>query len=403
MGQNPGRRPPKRRGFLPAAPALCFALALALAALPAGFAGQGQQDISEFENRLSKINAEIKGLQGKLKEAEKREAGILSQLDRIAVSKKLLRTELALSTVQREKAGKELAAIQKNMEAQRKKLEQEQKAMERTLVTLYKFGRFNFFEFLLQAENVGTVFAESKHLSLLAGSQEKSIREYLKALMDMKTAADALEAKQAELSGIISAANNKRKELEAEEEQGRSLIQDIIRNKKTYEEAIREQNERAQQLESMMKKIAGQEIVLPFSFVPFYEKKGKLPWPIDGRVITNFGLQRHPQFNTVTLNNGIEVAPAGQNRVVQAVHSGKVVYADFFQGYGDLIIIDHGLNFYSLYGHLAEFLVQKGDLVNVGQSIGVAGDSGSLKGTCLYLEIRSKTKALDPLQWLKRR
>ena len=398
MGQNPGRRP-GRRGFLPAA----LVFGLVFLALPARPLGQDQQNLSEFEKRLSAISGEIKDLQKKLGDARKKEATILSQLDQIALTKKLLRTELSLSNMHRDKANKELAALRKEMEAKKKNLQQSQKAMEKRLATLYKFGRFSFFEFLLQADDVGALFAESKHLSLLAGSQDKFIREYVEALANMKTAADALEAKQAELSRIIIAANQKKKDLEAEETQGRSLIHDIVQNKKTYEEALREQSDRAQQLEGMMKKIVSQELVLPFQFVPFYEKKGKLPWPLSGRVVTRFGLQHHPQFNTITQNNGIEIVPEGEGRIVLSVHPGKIIYSDFFQGYGDLIIIDHGLNFYSLYGHLAEFLVQKGDFVKAGQSIGLAGDSGSLKGICLYLEIRSKTKALDPLQWLKRR
>jgi len=405
-GPNPGRvrkRPGLPAGrFLAAGLTVCLLLS-ALSGLSGLPPGQDKQDVSEFENRLSKINAEIKDLQKKLEDAKKKEASILTEIDQIAMTKKLLRTELSLSSLQREKAGKELAAIRKDMDSRKRKLAQEQKAMERTLVTLYKFGRFSFFEFLLRADDVGVLFAESKHLTILAGSQEESIREYLGALAGLETAAAALEAKQAELTQIISAAGQKKKQLDAQEAESRSLIRDIIKNKTTYVEAIKEQSERARQLESLMKKIASQELVMPFPFVPFYEKKGKLPWPLNGRVVSRFGLERHPQFNTITQNNGIEIAPSGESREVQTVHSGKVVYADFFQGYGDLVIIDHGLNYYSLYGHLAEFLAQKGDVVKAGQPIGLAGDSGSLKGICLYLEIRSKTKALDPLQWLKKR
>ena len=152
-----------------------------------------------------------------------------------------------------------------------------------------------------------------------------------------------------------------------------------------------------------MDKLASQEIVLPFKFVPFYEKKGKLPWPIVGKVITRFGLEKHPQFNTVVMNNGIEIAPQKDESVIRAIHSGKVVYADYFQGYGNLLIIDHGMNYYSLYGHCADFLVTRGDFVRVDQPIAGVGDTGSLNGVCLYLEIRHQTKPLDPLQGLKRR
>ena len=89
--------------------------------------------------------------------------------------------------------------------------------------------------------------------------------------------------------------------------------------------------------------------------------------------------------------------------VVKSVHPGTVVYNDHFRGYGNLLIIDHGMSYYSLYGHCSDFLVNKGDSVNEEQPIAMVGDISSLKGTTLYFEIRYKTKPLNPLQWLKRR
>jgi septal ring factor EnvC (AmiA/AmiB activator) len=137
--------------------------------------------------------------------------------------------------------------------------------------------------------------------------------------------------------------------------------------------------------------------------VPLYERRGRLPWPIEGRVITAFGFERNPNFKTVVMNQGVEISPGPGKSLILAVHPGKVVYADYFQGYGNLLIVDHGMTYYTLYGHCAEFLAAVGDMVQAGQPLAVVGDTGSLKGECLYFEIRYKTKALDPLQWLSRR
>jgi septal ring factor EnvC (AmiA/AmiB activator) len=134
-----------------------------------------------------------------------------------------------------------------------------------------------------------------------------------------------------------------------------------------------------------------------------YEKKGNLPWPIEGEIIAKFGLQKHPRFKTKTINNGIEISPKGNEIIIKSIHPGKIVFADYFKGYGNLIIIDHGITYYSLYGHCTEFFVEKGDLVQVQQPIGIVGDFGSLRGVSLYFEIRFKTRPLNPLQWLRRR
>jgi septal ring factor EnvC (AmiA/AmiB activator) len=111
---------------------------------------------------------------------------------------------------------------------------------------------------------------------------------------------------------------------------------------------------------------------------------------------------RQPPYNTRIKSNGIEIAPV-ENMIVKNIHPGMVKFADYFEGYGNIIIIDHGMSFYTLYGHCADFYVEKGDAVQEGDPIAYVGDIGSLKGETLYFEIRRRQEALDPLKWLKRR
>jgi murein hydrolase activator len=377
-----------------------FGLILVLLLARTAFA---QQDLTDLEKRLATIKEAVRSLQARIQEENKKESTLLSQLDRIAFNKKLIRSELELYNVQMQKTSQEIAQIKSDIAGLKGKLQRERLAIEKTLVTLYKYGRFDFLQFLFEAQNMSAVFSEARNLSLLARYQQEAITSYMKTLSELSAAEEAQRSKRAELARYIQEADQKKKDLEAQEAENKALVQEIQRNIKTYQKALEEQNDRAQHLQSLMDKLASQEIVLPFKFVPFYEKKGKLPWPIAGRVITRYGLEKHPQFNTVVMNNGIEIAPRKDESVIRSVHSGKVVYADYFQGYGNLIIIDHGMNYYSLYGHCADFLVNRGDFVRVDQPIAEVGDSGSLNGLCLYLEIRYKTKPLDPLQWLKRR
>lgn len=256
---------------------------------------------------------------------------------------------------------------------------------------------------MLQAEDIGTLISEMKHLSLLAQYQEKIILDYRDTMTELRTEEQKLGVKKKEISNLIQNAEQKQQELEAKEKKNITLIREIKRNKKIHMQTLEELKERANQLQLLIKKLLSEEITLPFRLIPLYEKKGKLPWPIEGRVITPFGLQRHPRFNTAIKNNGIEISPKKDNIAVKSIHPGRVVYSDYFQGYGNLIIIDHGMIYYSLYGHLSEFLVKKGDIVKAGQPIALVGDIGSLKGISLYFEIRFKTKPLNPLKWLKKR
>ena len=121
-----------------------------------------------------------------------------------------------------------------------------------------------------------------------------------------------------------------------------------------------------------------------------------------GMLASTFGRQEHPRFHTVTFNRGIEIT-APQGRDIVAVAEGTVIYADWFKGYGRLIILDHGSGYFTLYAHASDILIKTGDAVSGGQVIAKVGDSGSLEGPQLYFELRHKGKPQDPLTWLRSR
>ena len=407
------------RLFPPGSAALAAVLALlarpaAAAAVPAD-APPGQsvappaapaakpREVADFEQRLGRINAQIRDLKALLEAETRRESSILSSLARINLNKSLVERELAAQAVELERGRAELAAIQKDIRGIRAGIDRERASIERTLVALYKYGRPDFFQFLLQARDFETYASESKNLAILARDRDAAVSRFLASLEELRRAEAARESKQGELAAMARAARIKRQELETEARKSAALVQDIRKDRETHKQALAELSESAEELQKLMNKIIAQEWVLPAAFVPLYERKGRLAWPIEGRVITPFGFEKHPDFDTVVMNKGVEIRPAAGKSLVLAVHAGKVVYAGYFQGYGNLLIVDHGMTYYTLYGHCAEFLAAVGDMVRAGQPVAVAGDTGSLKGECLYFEVRFKTKALDPLQWLKRR
>ena len=362
-----------------------------------------QTDVSEFEKRLAKISEEINGLKAKMEAEEKKEQTILSNLENIGFKKRLIKKEISLFNIQLEKTTKELNALKEKIRPLKQKLDKEKQSIEKTLVTIFKFGKLNFLEFMLRAKDIKVFLSESKNLSLLAQYQDKIIAEYMTTYNKLMEAEEQLEIKNQETSQLIQKARGKKSELDVQEKNNRTLIKRIENNKKTFLQAIKEQEERAAQLQTLMDKILKEEIIFPFSFIPLYEKKGELPWPLEGDIVTTFGVKRNLRFNTRTKSNGIEISPRKKDTVIKSVHSGKVAFADYFKGYGNLIIIDHGLTYYTLYGHCSEFFIEKGDMINAEQPIAIVGDFGSLKGVTLYFEIRHKVKPENPLNWLERK
>lgn len=362
-----------------------------------------QKEFSVYKERLEKLQKERERLQQNIKDLDSKKTSILSQLDQIGFEKKLIQNDIAGYTLQMEKANRELAAVQKKIPPLKAKLEKEKESVSQILVTLYKFGDMSYLDFLFRATDVADLMSESKHLSLLAQYQESIVLSFMQTLTELKDAEERIEAKKQEVSDLLSQSRNKKQDLDNQERKNRTFIQTINKDKKTHLKTLDELKVRAEQLQKLIDRLIKEKSSLPFTVIPLYEKKGSLPWPIQGNIITTFGIERHPIFRTATQNNGIEIATQ-KNSEILAIHPGKVVYADYFQGfYGNLIIIDHGLAYYSMYGHCTSFKVRKGDIVSAGQPIAVIGDTGSLKGTALYFQINFRTDPLNPLQWLKER
>lgn len=129
---------------------------------------------------------------------------------------------------------------------------------------------------------------------------------------------------------------------------------------------------------------------------PFAQARGKLPWPVDGRLLARFGETRGDDARS-TWDGVMISAPAGSQ--VHAVHGGRVVFADWLRGAGLLVILDHGNGYLSLYGHNQSLLKDAGDIVKAGEAISTVGNSGGQDTPALYFAIRQQGRPSDPAQW----
>ncbi|WP_035240074.1 peptidoglycan DD-metalloendopeptidase family protein [Desulfobacter vibrioformis] len=133
----------------------------------------------------------------------------------------------------------------------------------------------------------------------------------------------------------------------------------------------------------------------------FAEQKGRLKPPVKGIILSKFGTKRKDDYNAFTFQTGIDIK-AERGTPVKNVFSGEVMFAQWLKGYGNLMIINHGNNYYTLYAHVEELYKKKGERVDTGEVIGTAGDTGSIKGPCLHFEVRHHGKPVDPLKWLEK-
>ena len=132
----------------------------------------------------------------------------------------------------------------------------------------------------------------------------------------------------------------------------------------------------------------------------FNQLKGLLNLPVSGKIVSSYGHYRNVEFNVMNCRSGVLIR-ADRGEPIHAVANGTTLFADWFKGYGNMLIIDHGHSYCTLYAHMEELFKKKGDTVESGEVIATVGDSGTLSGPGLYFEVRHHGKPEDPLQWLK--
>ncbi|MFH2059371.1 MAG: peptidoglycan DD-metalloendopeptidase family protein [Pseudomonadota bacterium] len=133
----------------------------------------------------------------------------------------------------------------------------------------------------------------------------------------------------------------------------------------------------------------------------FSNYKGRLKIPVQGKIISIFGPSGTDDDKAFSFQKGIDIK-VERGEPVKAVFKGEIMFADWLKGYGNILIVNHGDNYYTLYAHVEEIFKQKGETVETGEVIATAGDTGSIKGMCLHFEVRHHGKPVNPLQWIEK-
>ncbi len=147
-----------------------------------------------------------------------------------------------------------------------------------------------------------------------------------------------------------------------------------------------------------MQKTGKQFIISDFSFSSY---RGRLSIPVKGKIISRYGPAKSGDYKSFTFQKGIDIK-VERGEPVKSVFKGEVMFAQWLKGYGNLLIINHGDSYYTLYAHVEEIFKQKGESVETGEVIATAGDTGSIKGLCLHFEVRHHGKPVNPMKWLKK-
>jgi septal ring factor EnvC (AmiA/AmiB activator) len=375
---------------------------------------QKRDDPLQAEQRkLRETQRQLREQREKAAEARRRETSLLAELEAIDRRLQAKRREVRRLDVRMKRVQADIVGLQREIGQLEGSRAGQEEALARRLRTLYKIhAQGAALPLLLSEDDPVTRAVLVRYLGSLAALDARLIAGYRVTSDSLADRKAREEARRRELAELRGDARREQDEVDREAARRRTLLARVQDERATHDRMVGELTGAARRLEAFIRELQAKQRRLasvppprvPGAPVPdgFGRLRGSLPWPSDGRVVTAFGPQVHPRFGTRTFRNGIDIE-ASEGADILAVYGGHVVYTGWFKGYGNLIILDHGHDYFTLYAHLADIHVSEGNEVRQGQRIGTVGDTGSLAGPRLYFEVRFQGKPQDPVEWLRQR
>jgi septal ring factor EnvC (AmiA/AmiB activator) len=369
-----------------------------------------EKSYSRNEQAINRLRKEINDLKHKLSDMHKKESNIAKQISLIDHEMALVSRSKGLLEQQNKLLTVKIEQINTNLNSTKKRLVNLKKLYADRLVYMYKYGHIKNIELILSSSSFNQAFVRYNYLKIIAEQDERTIRsikrkkrrvEILhKKLLEEKKRKDInLKEKLAKEKKYRNSKLQKSK-LIKKIKWSESLFQKQISQKENEQQKIKEILLSLERTRHRKNRTTVDNTPVHFNFSDFGKAKGKLPWPVKGKVVSKYGKYRDPKFKTYVKNTGIEIKSA-LGSPVKTVFSGVVRMITYMPVYGNTVIVDHGKGYYTLYSHLDEIYVHKDEGISTGQIIATVGDSGSLKGSKLNFEIYGNQKTFNPQNWLR--
>jgi len=375
---------------------LCLAL-LGFSVPPAG-AEDIQSLLDDEKKSLEKLKKRIARRDRDLSAIGKKETRILKKMEHLDDRLKVKERELKIYQWNLKINRKQLADLSPKLEEMASQLARKKKLLGKRLRSIYKEGDMFLVKVLFSSDNINDLLQRVKYMEKIMAYDIAMFENYVNALGKLESHKRVLLQGQNDLIKFKQASLKKRQEL-SEQKGAKSRFLKKILSQKIYALQTRKELLKASEnLNELILKL--EEKLVLGEGLSIADVKGRLVYPVKGKIINRFGRKMDKRFDTYIVYNGINLK-VKKGTDVRSIFHGKVLYTGTLEGYGKIIIIGHGDDYHSLYGHLDNIRAEMGDWVREGTVIGESGDTGSLLGATLYLEIRHKGKPVEPTRWFQ--
>ena len=371
------------------------------------FASSLDEQIAAQKKQLALLNKQVEYHSRELAQAKEKEKGYLRELSVFDHRAKQSEEEIALLDLQISKNENELSEVSESIRNHNNQISELQSVLSERCVAIYKYGGAADLNILLAANDLAELNNLTYLLNRLSRDDEKDIEQ----LENEKIALKNDELKLQQIRDELGQRSLKRKrDLEVNKQasaQRRELLTRIDKEKQVHEDAMRESEEAQKEIQKKIDEYLRRKALEAQEAARNGQKKktplvhrGKFDWPVTKHTVTSsFGTRVHPRFKTKRQHTGIDIASPHGAPIITA-GPGEVIFAGWMRGYGQVVIIDHGSGYATVYAHMSKILVDDGDMVKKGSVIGKVGQTGIATGPHLHFEVRVNGVARNPLNYL---
>lgn len=356
------------------------------------------QDAIEYQLKLDMIRSKIDEVLNTLNETETKRDTVRDELHKLEL--KIAKISKSLRNILRKhrKSTKNLNALKYELKQLKKQLSTQRRVLSSQIRSAFSMGQQAQYKLILNQKKPAELGRSMVYFNYLNKARTDQISVFLSNIERKQLVEASIFRTQQELEGLIAQRKQQKSELSSNRKQRKQLLSRLNRsidNQQLTLDDLKSSRSRIEQLLLSLGEILADIPSIPIQQKPFRDLKGKLPWPVRGSLIAEYGTSR----NQGDLNwNGVVIKSA-YGTPVRAVSHGRVVFANWLQGFGFITIIEHNDGYMTLYGHNQALYKQAGEWVEAGETIASIGDSGGQEHSGLYFEIRSKGKPINPDQW----
>lgn len=367
--------------------------------------------IAAEEQKRKRLEGRINDYRSRIKELNTRVQTLLERIDQLQQNEAMAGQELALLELQRSRIQEDIAFLNAETAREQVRVNELLDRLRNRVVGIYKYGMTEELNLVFNSQNAFEAIESVHILEMLNRHDEFLLTQLQDRLQEIELSRKTMDEHNVRLAKQGEALNAQRVRYRGTIQQTNSFIGDIRKQKALAEKAAREMEEAQKAVGhtilTLMRRKKEKAAQAPggraggVDYLSGLGRGSMFDWPLRGPISSPFGQRVHPVFKTKAFHSGIDIsAPSGTP--VKAAAGGEVLFDGWLRGYGQVVILDHGRNYSTVYAHLASTSVREGQVVKAGTVIGRVGKTGTTTGYHLHFEVRVGSEVKNPLNYLKK-